>query len=134
VPATPQELFERYTWTGMIRDADARAEMFAVDGVLEAPLLSAGHPHPRRLEGREEIRAGLAGYYQRSATDDRTVNADKSRYVLHLTTDPGVFIAEIDAALDVAGTTMTMSLVQIFRVRDGKITLMRDYFAPDAAD
>jgi limonene-1,2-epoxide hydrolase len=26
---------------------------------------------------------------------------------------------------------MTVSLVQIFRVRDGKIVLLRDYFAPE---
>ncbi|MGH3911737.1 MAG: hypothetical protein ACRDRM_13010 [Pseudonocardiaceae bacterium] len=26
---------------------------------------------------------------------------------------------------------MTMSLVQIFRLRDGKIALLRGYFAPD---
>src|SRR3954451_776290 len=114
VPATPQELFERYTWTGMIRDADARAEMFTVDGVLDTPLLPADHNHPRRMEGREEIRAGLAAYYQRSANDDRTVNTDQSRYVLHTTSDPDVFVAEIDAALDDAdGETTTLSLVQI---------------------
>ena len=134
MPATPQELFERYTWTGMIRNADARAEMFTVDGVLEAPLLPAGHALPRRLEGREEIRAGLAAYYQRSTNDERTVNTDRSRYVLHTTTDPDVFIVEIDAALDAAGETITLSLVQIFRMRDGLIALLRDYFAPDAID
>src|SRR4051794_36890189 len=108
----------------MIRDADARAEIFTVDGVLEAPLVPAGHTHPRRLEGREEIRTGLTAYYQRSANDDRTVNTDQSRYVLHTTTDPDVFIAEIDAALDVAGEITTMSLVQIFRIREGKIALL----------
>jgi ketosteroid isomerase-like protein len=42
-----------------------------------------------------------------------------------------VFIAEIDTVFDVAGQTVTMSLVQIFRLRDGKIALLRDYFAPD---
>jgi hypothetical protein len=134
VPATPQELFERYIWTGLIRDADARAEMFTMDGVLEAPLIPAGHIHPRRLEGREEIRAGLAAHYQRLANHDLTVNTDQSRYVLHITTDPDVFIAEIDAALDVAGETTTLSAVQIFRIHDGKIAMMREYFAPDAVD
>ena len=42
-----------------------------------------------------------------------------------------VFIAEIDTAFDVAGETVTMALVQIFRVRDGKIVRLRDYFNPD---
>jgi uncharacterized protein len=30
--------------------------------------------------------------------------------------------------------TTTVSLVQIFRVRDGRIALLRDYFAPEAVD
>jgi hypothetical protein len=46
--------------------------------------------------------------------------------------DASVFIAEIDTVLvGPAGTTTTMSLVQIFRTRDGKIAMMRDYFAPE---
>ncbi|MEV6862011.1 nuclear transport factor 2 family protein [Streptosporangium subroseum] len=132
--ATPQEIFERYIWTGMTRDADARAEMFAADGVLETPLVPAGGDFPRLLKGREEIRRGLAAYYRRSANADHKVNMDRSRYVLHTTSDPDVFIAEIDTAFDEAGETTTMSLVQIYRVRDGKIILLRDYFAPELAD
>lgn len=42
-----------------------------------------------------------------------------------------MFIAEIDTVFDVAGQPVTLSLVQIFRLRDGKIALRRDYFAPD---
>jgi limonene-1,2-epoxide hydrolase len=58
------------------------------------------------------------------------VNPQASRYVLHDTTDPDVFIVEIDAAFDGPGPGMisTMSLVQIFRLRDGKIAMLRDYF------
>jgi ketosteroid isomerase-like protein len=134
MPATAQDIFERWIWAGMTRDADAQAGMFAVDGVYEAPLVPPGAAFPRRLEGREEIRAGLAAMHQRSANVDHKVNVDKSRYVLHTTTDPEVFIAEIDTALDVAGETVTMSLVQIYRIRDGKIALLRDYFAPEHAD
>lgn len=78
----------------------------------------------------------MAAYYQRSARTpgpDRpgTVDTAQSGYVLHHTTDPDMFIAEIDTVFHVAGQTVTMSLVQIFRLRDGKITLLRDYFAPD---
>lgn len=51
-----------------------------------------------------------------------------------LTTDPDTFVAEIDAALEVAGEATTMSLVQIYRLREGKIALLRDYFAPEYAD
>jgi limonene-1,2-epoxide hydrolase len=63
-----------------------------------------------------------------------TVNVEKSRYVLHATADPDVFIAEIDTVVDGDGGATTMSLVQIFRVSDGKIALLRDYFAADPVD
>lgn len=132
MPATAQEIYHRYVWAGaMTRNADALAELFATDGVLEAPLVPPGSAFPRRLEGRDEIRDGMAAYYQRTATVDLKVNADKSRYVVHTTTDPDVFIVEIDAAFDLAGEAGTMALVQIFRIRDEKIVLLRDYFAPE---
>ncbi|WP_326643673.1 hypothetical protein OG884_07975 [Streptosporangium sp. NBC_01755] len=62
------------------------------------------------------------------------MNADRYRYVLHTTADPDVFIAEIDTAFDVPGGATTMSLVQIFRLRDGKIALLREHFAPEQVD
>ena len=64
---TPEELYQRYLLaSAMTRNADALADLFAVDGVLESPLISPDHHYPRRLEGREEIRAGMAAFYQRS--------------------------------------------------------------------
>jgi limonene-1,2-epoxide hydrolase len=40
-----------------------------------------------------------------------------------------VFIAEIDTVVEQSGgRRTTMSLVQIFRVRCGRIVLLRDYF------
>lgn len=93
-----------------------------------------GRVFPRRLEGREKIRDGMAAYYARSVDSDRKVNADRYRYVLHTTADPDVFIAEIDTAFDVPGGATTMSLVQIFRLRDGKIALLREHFAPEQVD
>ena len=129
---TPQEIYQRYVWAGaMTRNADALADLFAADGVLEAPLVPPGHDYPRRVEGREQIRAAMAAYYQRSANADQAVDTGESRYLLHTTADPGVFIAEIDAVLNGPAGTTTISLVQIFRVRDGKIALLRDYFAPE---
>ncbi|MEV4746341.1 nuclear transport factor 2 family protein [Streptosporangium sp. NPDC049248] len=132
--SAPQEIFERYVWAGMTRNAAVLAEMFTADGVFEAPLVPAGRAFPRRLEGREAIRDGMAAYYERPVDTDRTVNVDASRYVLHGTADPDVFIAEIDTAFDGPAGATTMSLVQIFRLRDGKIALLRDYFAPEQVD
>ncbi|GGV35627.1 nuclear transport factor 2 family protein [Streptomyces spectabilis] len=136
MPRTPQEIFERYVHAGaMTRNADAVAESFTEDGVFEAPLMPPGASFPRRLVGREEIRTALAAYYGRQARDDRVPNLEKSGYVLHTTSDPDVFIAEIDTVFDGdgdgGGDDVTISLVQIFRVRDDKIARLRDYFAPD---
>jgi ketosteroid isomerase-like protein len=132
---TPEELYRRYLWAGaMTRNADALADLFAADGVLESPLIPPGHEYPRRLEGPEEIRAAMAAFYQRSAGTDQAVDPARSGYQLHTTADPGVFIVEIDAVLSSPAGTDTVSLVQIFRVRDGKIVLLRDYFAPGLVD
>lgn len=130
---SPQEIFQQYIRAGaMTRNADALAELFTPDGVLEAPLVPDGSAYPRRLAGRAEIRAGMAAYYERATDTGGTVNVEQSRFALHTTADPDVFIAEIDTVLDGAGgATTTMSLVQIFRVSDGKIALLRDYFAAD---
>ena len=104
--------------------------MFAEDGVFEAPLVPQGHPLPRRMVGRDAIRTGTSAYQQVPAYQG-TVNFEQSAYVLHETADPNVFIAEIDTVFDEAnGQRTTMSLVKIFRVRDGQIVSLRDYFTP----
>ena len=63
------------------------------------------------------------------------VDTGESRYVLDDTADPDVFIAEVDGVVHSPGGTSldgtsTVSLVQIFRVRDGQIPLLRDYLSP----
>jgi ketosteroid isomerase-like protein len=132
VTADPQEIYQRYVLaSAFARDPDALAGLFTDDGVLESPLVPPGHAYPRRLEGRAQIRAGMAAYYERSAGTAPAVDTGKSRFALHATTDPGVFIVEIDAALAGPAAGTTMSLVQIFRIRDGQIAMLRDYFAPE---
>jgi ketosteroid isomerase-like protein len=130
VELTHREVFERYVFAGAIsRDPDAVAAMFTEDGVLDAPLVPAGHPLHGRLVGREAIRAGV-GRYHRRLTDQGAMNVERSAYILHDTADPDVFIAEIDVAFDQAdGRTTTTSLLQIFRLRGGRIAMLRDYFA-----
>jgi ketosteroid isomerase-like protein len=135
VALTHREIFERYTYAGAItRNPDAIAAMFTEDGVFEAPLVPDRHPL-RRLVGRDAIRTGTSVYHQ-LPTYQGTVNLERSGYVLHDTPDPDVFIAEVDVAFDEAdGRRTTMSLVRIFRLRDGQIAMLRDYFTelPSAA-
>ena len=74
--------------------------------------------------------ADQARAYQQVPAYQGTVNFEQSAYVLHETADPNVFIAEIDTVFDEAnGQRTTMSLVQIFRLRDGQIAMLRDYFS-----
>ncbi|WHM40567.1 nuclear transport factor 2 family protein [Streptomyces sp. BPTC-684] len=133
--ASPDEIFRNYVYAGALtRNADALAELFTEDGVLEAPLVPADAAFPKRMEGREEIRGAMAAYYERQTGDGGVPNVEKSRYVLHITDDPDVFIAEIDTVFDGNGegdgADVTVSLVQIVRTRDGKIAHLRDYFTP----
>lgn len=131
---THSEIFGRHLHASAIsRDPDAYAAMFTEDGVLEVPMLPPDHPLPRRMVGRAAIRAGI-GEYQRVPAYQGTPDFARSAYVLHETADPDVFIAEIDAVFDQAdGGRTTISLVKIFRVRDGQIAGLRDYFTPPSA-
>ena len=133
---TPQQIFQSYIYAGaMTRNADALAENFTEDGVYEAPLMPAGAAFPKKLAGREEIRNGMAEYYERLPKDERSPNFEKSGFILHTTGDPDVFIAEIDTVFDGGEETddkdTVVSLVQIFRIRDDRIAQVRDYFTPD---
>lgn len=126
---THKEICDRYTYASAIaRDPDAIAAMFTEDGVFDAPLVPDGHPL-KRLVGRDAIRTGISVYHQQPA-DQGTINLELSACVLHDTLDPDVFMAEVDVALDEAdGRRTTMSLMRIFRLRDGQIAMLRDYFA-----
>jgi ketosteroid isomerase-like protein len=109
------------------RNPDAIAAMFTEDGVYDSPLVPGDHPL-HRMVGRDAIRAGTGAYHQRPVYQG-TMNVERSAYVLHDTQDPDVFMAEIDVAFDEAdGQRTTMSLLQIFRLRDGQIAMLRDYF------
>src|SRR5438552_9598710 len=111
--AAIQRIFERYIWAGMNRDADALAQQFTEDGVYDAPLQPEGRMFPHRLAGRAEIRARMAEYY-RQAPAMGGVDVARSRYTLHVTADPDVFIAEIDTVF--TGSSEPMALVQIFHL------------------
>ena len=126
---THKEIFDQYIYAGAItRNPDAIAAMFTEDGVYDSPLVPDDHPL-RHLVGREAIRTGTSAYHQRP-TYPGAMNLERSASVLHDTANPDVFIAEIDVVFDEAdGRRTTMSLVQIFRVRDGQIAMLRDYFA-----
>ncbi|GAA4639588.1 nuclear transport factor 2 family protein [Actinoallomurus vinaceus] len=118
----PLEVLERRRRLLVEGDIEAFADLFAVDGVIEMPFAVDGIP--ARLEGREAIREFSA----RAATmpfeiiDLRTVQ-------FHQTADPEVVIVEIEsvARVTTTGETFEAPCIQVFRIRDGRILLFRDY-------
>ncbi len=125
---THKEFYQRYLYAGPIsRDAAAVAELFTEDCVFEAPLVPSGHALPRRLVGRTAIRDGIRAYHDGFEVPG-AVNFALSTYEVH-TVDPDMFVAETDTVFDLPdGQQTTLSFVQIFRLRNGKIAKLRDYF------
>jgi limonene-1,2-epoxide hydrolase len=122
VTLSHQEIFQRYIYAGAItRNPPAVAALFTEDGVYEAPLESL------RLEGREAIESGVVAIQQRPDPEG-TMNTTASRSTLHETADPDVFIVEMDIVFDQGDASVTVPLVQIFRVQGEQIRSLRDYF------
>ena len=85
---------------------------------------------PVRLEGREAIRA-----YSRQvmATALRLEAYEVTE--LHQTQDPAVVIAEMRAQATLAdGQAMTATSIQVLRIQDGRIALVRDFADPRILD
>jgi hypothetical protein len=71
------------------------------------------------------------GAFHRELPSGGTVDAGRSRLVLHEAADAGVFAAELDAVPEhPGGRRALVSLVQAGRIRDGQIAMPRDYFTP----
>jgi limonene-1,2-epoxide hydrolase len=122
VTLSHQEIFQRYIYAGAItRNPSAVAALFTEDGVYEAPLESL------RLAGREAIESGVAAIQQRPDPEG-TMNTAASRSTLHETADPDVFVVELDIVFDQGDESVTVPLVQIFRVQGEQIRSLRDYF------
>ena len=119
-PASPRQVLE-----SLLRGiSDGRwndlADLYAEDAIVEQPF--APTP-PRRLEGREAVRAHFA------AAAQGPLRLQVSNLVVHETPDPGVVIAEFDYDGRVAttGHTFRVANIQVLRVRGGRIVSSRDY-------
>jgi uncharacterized protein len=104
-------------------DVDGFADLFAPDGVIEAPF--AGLPGaPLRLEGREAIRVHSR---QVMASPFRVEDFEVAE--LYQTQDPEVVIVEMrtKGTMTTTGRSFTAASVQVLRIRDGRIVLFRDF-------
>ena len=106
-------------------DADDFADLFAPDGVIEAPFAPPGAPV--RLEGREAIRE-----YSRHVMASPLRLEDFEVAELYQTQDPEVVIVEMrtKGTVTTTGQSFAAKSIQVLRIRDGQIVLFRDFADP----
>ena len=109
------------------QDTEGFVDLFAPGGVLEIPF--AGPDLPARLDGQQAIR----DYSRRIAASALRID-DLDTVAVHHTDDPEVLIVELvtRATVTTTGQAFTARSIQVFRIRDGKIRLFRDYVNPNA--
>ncbi|MBO8193596.1 nuclear transport factor 2 family protein [Streptomyces oryzae] len=105
------------------RDADALAELYAVDGVHEFPFTFPGLPG--RFTGREEIRAGYHALWDGSPARPEEIRD----VVVHESADPQVLTVEQTVTGTVApeGRPFRFPGLLVLRARDGRLVHVRDY-------
>lgn len=105
-------------------DAESHIALLAEDVVFEFPFAPDGVP--RRLEGKaaaaEHVRLNLGAIKL-----DRPPEA-----TIYRTTEPDTAIAEAHnlGQVTATGARFDMSFIAVMKVRDGRITLYRDYWSP----
>ena len=124
--ATLAEVLDRRRHLTLNGDADGLADLFAPDAVIEFSF--HGPPGtPVRLEGREAIRE-----YSRNVIASPLRLEEYEVAELYQTQDPEVVVVEIraKATLTSTGRSLTATSIQVLRIREGRITLWRDYADP----
>ncbi len=123
--ATPADVLDRRRHLMLNGDADGFADLFAPDAVFEFSF--HGPPGtPVRLEGREAIRE-----YSRRVMASPFKLEDVEVTKLYRTQDPEVVIVEMRAKGTVTtGRSITATSIQVLRIREGHILLVRDFADP----
>ena len=122
-PVSAKETFEQALPAILSGDLVDLLGRCADDVIFEFPFAPDGRP--RRLEGREHIRAYLDAVYSRLKIEALT------SLTIHETTDPAIVIAEL--TMNVAlrdGPAREASYVEVVTVRDGHIARIREYWSP----
>jgi ketosteroid isomerase-like protein len=126
----PREVFARLQATILDDyDMNGQADLFAENGVLEWPFAAPGMP--RRIEGREAIREVLLPLGEAARRAGRRLRGYDA-VVVHDTTDPQEIVVEFEVEGERAddGEPYRLSYIQVLRVVDGEIALLRDYWNP----
>ncbi len=127
----PRDIFERQQQTILDYDMEGQAALFAEDGVMEFPFAPEGFP--RRLDGREQIATVLTAAAEPLRESGRRLIRYRN-VVVHETADPEVIIVEfvVDGE-ERDGTPFALPYIQVWRVRDGRIVSLRDYWSAATA-
>lgn len=124
---SPQELFLRQIECLRRDDRETQLQLYAEDCVYEFPFAI---DRPRRLAGREEIRRVMTPLWgEARRRGARVIGCDA---IVHVTKDPEVIAAAFTLSIDVRGSMSHIPFVQALRVRQNRITEMREYFSPVA--
>ncbi|MFE0414145.1 nuclear transport factor 2 family protein [Streptomyces tendae] len=121
---TPEETFRRLIDLMLAKDMNAVAELWAPDGIAEFPF--AAGSSPRVLRGREEVRAYLAHY------PDLMDMKEVAALTVRPTEQTDTVVVEWTATGRTVATSQPYRLdyIVVLTVRDGLITLYRDYWSP----
>ncbi len=121
---TPEETFRRMIDLMLAKDMNAVADLWAPDGIAEFPFAAGNSPHV--LRGRAEVRAYLAHYPE--LMDTREVAA----LTVRPTDRTDTVVVEWTATGRTVATAQPYRLdyIVVLTVRDGLITLFRDYWSP----
>ena len=127
--ASPREVVDRALQLVLDYDLNGYLELFAPNGSLEFPFAPPGLP--ARMKGRDQIGAALLPLWEQ-AWEAGWRSTGYSPVVVHQTANPEVVIAEFDLYGEVATTkeTFQLAFIHVYRVRDGRIVSLRDYWNP----
>jgi len=124
--AAPADVLAQRSQLTLSGDADGLAALFAPDAVME--FCFHGPPGaPVRIAGRESIRE----YSRQVMASPLRIDALEVTE-LHQTQDPEVVIAEMraKATATATGRSITAQSIQVLRIQDGRIVLVRDFADP----
>ena len=124
--ATPADVLARRRDLLLNGDIDGFVDLFAPDAVLEGPF-TGPQGASLRLEGLEAIRE-----YSRQIMASPLRLEDFETVEFYQTQDPEVVIVELrtKATVTSTGRAFTATSIQVFRIREGRILLFRDFADP----